>query len=53
MKQNLYNYSTQDLNIIIMYMLHTHYTGYLCHVEIGMEWNTNAIELNLYNILPI
>ena len=37
-KQNLHNYGTQDINIIIMFTLHTHHPSYLCHVEIGMEW---------------
>ena len=32
-----HDYSTQDLNIIIMDILHNHYPSYPCHVEIGME----------------
>ena len=52
-KENLFQASTQDLYIIPIYTLQSYYPSYLSQVEIRMEWNTNTIDLNLYNLLPI
>ena len=51
--ENLFQASTQDLYIILTLTLQTYYPSYLCQVEIRMEWNTNAIDLDLYNLLLI
>ena len=49
----LNNHGTQDFNIIIMYTHSTNYLSYLCHNEIGVEWNTLQLNLILNIILLI